>query len=232
MNLPAFIALLLFSIDGNAGISRAEAIMPQPDSIWENQVLYNGRIWRNRHQRVYGHQFLFTADFNSADVWVIGRKFTDVPLKFDIFTDELISKTNKGLIIRLNTEFVDSFSYNYGERRYSFVRIDSASGYRGYVNVIYNGPSTIHVKYRKLIELLAIDRKQDRFYEVKKTYIIRNGKPEQFKGKADFLRLFKDRKHELKEYIRMNGLVVRRSDVFSFVPVAQYYDRLTSGSAQ
>jgi hypothetical protein len=232
MSLNALISILLLAFNSSADMHRAALMTAQPDSVWENQILYNGRLWRNLFQRVHGDQFLFTGDPIHADVSVRGRKFPGVPVRYDIYNDELLARTNTGLIIRLNTELVDSFSFDYNNNRYDFVRIDSARNYSGFVNEIYSGASTIHVKYRKLIELLAIDRKQDRFYDVKKFYLIRNGREDQFKRKADLLRLLGDRKKELKEYIRKNKLVVRKDYVFSFVPVIEYYDRLTAGGKE
>jgi hypothetical protein len=198
----------------------------QNDSVRNSQVLFNGKIWRNLYPAVSGTQFLFSTEFLLADISVKGRTFRNIKAKYDIFRDELLAETDNGTIIQMNKEIVDSFSLKYSDFKYNFIRVDSAIEFNGYVNVLYSGESSMYVTYKKLIELLAIDRKQDRFYEKRKMYLVRNGIAEQFSGGSGLLKLFGERKKEVKELIRKNHLQMRRDTPLSFVPVIKLYDTL------
>jgi hypothetical protein len=224
-----YLIISLALLNTGSGCFASEASCQQKDSLRINQVLFNGKIWRNLYPRVYGTQFLFSTEFLQADISVKGRTFRDIRVKYDIFRDELLAETGNGTIIQMNKEIVDSFSLKYHDMTYYFIRIDSTGDFNGYVNVLYSGESSMYVTYKKLIELLAIDRKQDRFYEKRKMYLVRDGIAEQFSGRADLLKLFGERKKEVKELIRKNQLQTRRENPQSFVAVIKLYDRLIQG---
>jgi hypothetical protein len=221
-----FLIISLSFLNAGPDCLAAEKTCQQKDSARIKQVLFNGKIWRNLYPRVYGTQFLFSTEFLQADISVKGRTFKNIRAKYDIFRDELLTETDNGTIIQMNKEIVDSFSLKYYDMSYFFIRIDSSGDFKGYVNVLYSGESSMYVTYKKLIELLAIDRKQDRFYEKRKMYLVRDGVAEQFSGRSDLLKLFGERKKEVKELIRKNQLLTRRDEPLSFVPLIKLYDKL------
>jgi hypothetical protein len=226
---------LLFSLvflNAGTGCFAAEAPYQQEDSVRIKQVLFNGKIWRNLYTRVNGYQFLFTDEFLQADISVKGRTFTNIRAKYDIFRDELLAVTDNGTIIQMNKEIVDSFSLRYYDKSYFFIRIDSTSDFNGFVNVLYSGESSMYVAYKKMIELLSINQRQDRFYDKRKMYLLRDGVPQQFSGRSDLLKLFGERKQAVKELIRKNQLQPRRDDPLSFVPVIKLYDKLLTEAGQ
>ncbi len=196
------------------------------DTLKENQVLYNGRVWRNLHTKIRGDQFLFTRDFMNGNVAMDGRLFLNVPLKYDIYHDELVTETNTGLILQLNKEMVDSFTLNYLSGRYVFVRTDSTEEYRGYVNLLYDGRSSFIVKYLKKIELLAVEKKFDQFYQVNKMYLKRGETMDQFNGRLEFFRLLGDYKGEVRSYMKKNKFIPSKNDPSGFVPLIKFYDSL------
>jgi hypothetical protein len=226
--VPGYFSLIISLAFLNTGTVclASEVSFQKSDSVRNNQVLFNGKIWRNLYSRVYGTQFLFSSGFLPADISVKGRTFRNINVKYDIFRDELLAETDNGTIIQMNKEIVDSFSLKYSDLNYHFIRVDSVSELKGYVNVLYSGESSMYVTYKKLIELLAIDRKQDRFYEKRKMYLVRDGIAEQFSGRSDLLKLFGERKKEVKELIRKNHLQTIRGITSSYVAVIKIYDNL------
>ena len=72
---------------------------------------------------------------------------------------------------------VDDFSINYLNTEYHVVNMgeDSTNVLSGYVNVYYEGPTALYVKYRKEIEILAVDNKYDLFIQQHRIYIRKNG---------------------------------------------------------
>ena len=102
---------------------------------------------------------------------------------------------------------------------------DSTSVLRGYVNVYYDGPTALYVKYRKEIEILAVDNKYDLFFPLHRIYIRKDGEMVHVSGKREMLKLLSDRKTELRNYIKQNKLSVSKSEPQSFIPVLEYYDK-------
>lgn len=198
----------------------------QQDTLKESQMLYNGRLWRDLYSRIDGDQFLFSSDFIPGSVAMEGRIYTGVPLAYDIFKDELITQTRHGLALQLNKEMVDSFSLSFNGKDYFFERTDSTREYSGFMNVLYNGRSSFMLKYKKNIELLAVDKRLDQFYQVHRMYLVRDNSVDQFSGKLEFMKLLGDHKKMVRSYMKKNRINAVKSNPESFIPLIEYYDQI------
>jgi len=198
------------------------------DTIKENQVLYNGRVWRNRFYNIRGDQFLYTKEFLPGSVTMGDTTFTNLNMRYDIFSDEIMIPSNHGLILQLNKELVDSYTLIFQDKNYLFTNVtsDSLRGLKGYVNVLYKGKSAFYVKYKKEIELLAIEKKYDAFFQTHKLYFVTDSVAYQISGKGEFLGLLGEDKQQVKNFIKKNRIKVSRSTPESFIPVIQFYDSL------
>jgi len=199
------------------------------DSLKENQVLYNGRIWRNLYYQVNENQFLFTNEFISGSVTISGKTFRNVNLKFDIFKDEILTPLEPGRILQLNKELVDSFSLSFLNKTYRFVkfRADSINGQMRYFNVLYNGKTALYLKYSKKIDKLSIDGQYDKFYQFTRIYLLKENAIYPISGKGDLLRVMNNKKEQIRDFIRKNKLTVSEKDPESLVAVVRYYDSLS-----
>jgi len=192
------------------------------------QTLYNGRAWRNLFYRVKGDQFLFSPEFLPGSVSIQGKLFKNIPLKYDIYNDELLTITDHGIILQLNKEMVDLFTMNYENHILSFKNLeaDSISSLSGYVNVLYDGGTSLFIKYRKEILTLAVENKYDMFNLVNRVFVEKDGEITKVDSKGELIKLFEDQKHLVRSYIRSNKIRVSRKDPESFKPVIEYYDKL------
>ncbi len=199
-----------------------------PDSLERDQVLFNGRVWRNLYTRIIGNQFLFSADFLQGSVTMNGTKFQGLYLLYDIHDDEILTPGSDNTILRLNKEMVDSFSLIYQMKEYRFTKIavDTAKGDFEYVNILYSGKTALYIKYNKLIALLEVDDKYDKFYEVSRIYFIKNGEIHPVKFKRDLLKNMEDHKVQVKNFIRKNNIVITKKNPDAYIPVVRYYDSL------
>jgi hypothetical protein len=200
----------------------------QHDSLQGNQILYNGRLWRNLYLRVRDNQFLFSNDFLQGSVFIGGNEFKGLFIKYDIYNDELIIPGSNGAIMQLNKEMVDSFSFTYQLKNYRFAKIteDSVKGIFGYVNMLYRGNSALYIKYRKEIDLLAVDDKYDKFFQISKIYLIRDGVVHLIKNRRYLLKNMEDHEAQVKEFIKKNKIIVSKKNPDSFIPLVRYYDTL------
>ena len=177
-----------------SGLCSEPANLIQQDPAKGNQILYKGKEWHNLYASIKGDQFLFSRDYLPASVTVNGKTFNNIDLGYDIYNDEIITPANQGIILQLNKEMIDSFSVLFQLRKYDFInmREDSLSGIKGYVNSLYKGKSALVVKYKKEIDLLAVDDKYDLFFQTYRVYILKDGIAYQVSGKNDLLKVFED----------------------------------------
>jgi hypothetical protein len=199
------------------------------DTIYENQILYNGRMWRNLYYQVEGNQFLFSNEFLPGTLTINGKTFSNIGLKYDIFKDELLTPLEPGGVLQLNKEMVDSFSLGFQNVTYRFIRVkeDSTDSPKGYFNVLYNYKTALYVKYCKKIDKLSTDGQYDNFYQFTRLYFVRGNKSFLVTGKSDLLNVMNDNKPQIKEYIKKNNLNISVKIPESFIRVLEYYDSLS-----
>jgi hypothetical protein len=199
------------------------------DQLKGNQILYNGKEWHNLYSNVKGDQFLFSINYLSGSVTMNGKSFKNLPIAYDIYNDELITPTNNGNVLKLNKEMVDSFTLEFNSKTYKFFNAqdDSFPVLKGYINVLYKGKSSLYVKYKKEIQLLAVDDKYDLFYQTYHIYFLKDGIIHAISSRNDLLRILVKDKTRIKEFIKQHKLNISRKVPESFIPVIRYYDSIS-----
>ena len=201
----------------------------QPDTLKENQILFNGRVWRNLYYRVKEHQFLFSKTPLPGSLTINGKTFKNISIMYDIYNDEILTATNHGSVLQLNKEMVDSFAIIFEYKTYKFTKIqeDSVKGFKGFVNVLYKGKTALYVKYKKEIELLSADDTFDKFYQTHRIYFVKDSVVNLVTGKREFFNLMDEYKVPIRSFIKKNRLKMSKSNPESFVPVVQFYDSIS-----
>lgn len=236
MNNYNFLFIFFFTIFVRSGLYGAgygdyESVsikMRQQDTLRENQILFNGREWRNHYYRMKGDQFLFTTQFVPGTVTINGRSFTNISIRYDIYSDEIITLTKHGEILQMNKEVVDSFNIIYQNKIYHFTNIqqDLGKGFNGYVNVLYNGETTLYVKYKKKIQKLAVENKFDMFYEIYNIFFVKDSIVYLITSKSDLFDILIEDKVQIKNYIKKNRLKVSKKKPESLIPVIAFYESI------
>ncbi len=223
-------SLTLFQGSGLNGITFGNStpdreLLSKQDTL-EKQILFNGRVWRNLYYKIKGDQFLFSTDFLPGSVRINGKSFKNINIKFDIYNDEILTITDHDIILQLNKEMVDMFTLKFENKTYQFQKLepDSLNMLMGYVNVLYKGNTSLFVKYKKEILILAVENKYDMFYPSHRIYIMKDGIMHELNSKKDFFSLLSDRKQEIKNFVKKNKIRVSRKIPESFVPVIEFYD--------
>lgn len=236
MSRNIFLFIFFFSIFSRSGLygidpNDSKSIhfkKYEQDTLKENQILYNGKLWRNRYYRIREDQFLFSKEFLSGNLSINGQSFKNLNIRYDIYNDEIMIPTNRGAILQLNKEMVDSFTINFNNKTYKFTQIreDSVRGFNGYINVLYKGKNALYVKYKKEIELLAVERKFDMFYQTHRIYFVKDSIVYQVTGRGDLLKVLNEDKVQIRNYIKKNKLQISKKRPESFIPVIGYYDSI------
>jgi len=225
---------IIFALSDRYGIVRGFSLQYNEkvscqDTIKENQVLYNGRIWRNLFYMVQGDQFLFSKEFLSGSLSISGKTFSDILLKYDILKDEILTPSDSGGVLQVNKELVDSFSVSFQNKTYHFIKMqeDSLKGSKRYINVLYKGKTALYLEYNKKIEKLAAEGKYDKFYQINHIYFVKGNIFYPITSKSDLLKVFANDKALIKNFIKKNKLYVSEKMPDSFIPVMQYYDNIS-----
>ena len=227
--LSVFVTTSLYSKPELGKSLPGQIQISQQDSLKEDQVLYNGILWHNLYHKIKGNQFLFSDDFLPGSLIINSKSYNNLGISYDIYNDEIITLTNHGSILQLNKEMVDSFAlvFNFKTYRFKNAMEDSLTVIKGYVNVLYKGKSSLYVKYKKEIQLLAVDYKYDLFFQTYRIYFLKDGIIHQISNKSELLKLLYEDKAQIKEFIKKNKLKISKKEPESFVPVIRYYDSIS-----
>lgn len=226
MKRVLFLILLLALLPARSG---AHACMVPQDSIGK-QILYNGRVWRNLYPHIDGTQFLLSADFLHGSVTMNGTTFNSsgLMLKLDLVNDELLLLTDKGSTLQLNRQMVGRFTLTHDGKQLSFRNLDADSlrNLKGYVNVIHEGKTALYVKYKKEVRLRDGPGDRDTFIQTQRIYLVKDGIAHQVRNRKNIISLLKDRKTEVKAFVRTNRVRFSGSNPGTVAPLLQYYDKL------
>jgi hypothetical protein len=227
--LSALLFLMIlpgYSQDGTYHIIRPEAT----SALKESQILFNGKVWRNLYYRIKGDQFLFSPEPLSGRITMDGQTFSDIELRYDIFNDQILTPSNNGIILQLNKEMIDSFMVTYLGRDYKFINVqaDSVRYFNGYLNLLYRGKSDLCLKYMKEVQLLAVERKYDLFYETRRLFFVTNGTIYPLNNAGDIYKAVPGYRDQLKAYSKKNRLKMSKKEPDSFIPLIRYYDSLNN----
>jgi len=198
------------------------------DSLRENQILNNGRVWRNLYSMVRDNQFLFTGEPLPGTVSIKGQTFSNLSLKYDIYEDELLIPTVLGPLLQLNKEMVDSFSFFFQNKIYRFTNVpqDSLKDFNGYMNVLASGKASLFIRYKKEIDNLAVDNKYDMFFQTHKIYVVKEGNVYIVATKRDLFTILDDRRDEIRSYIKKSRLRISKKYPENFIPVIKFYNSI------
>ena len=189
-------------------------------------------MWRNLYQQIDGNQFLFSPEFLPGSVTVNGRTFDNSNFRFklDIVNDELLILTDRNTILQLNKEMVDLFTLLYENKLFRFKKLetDSLNILNGYVNVIYDGETSLYVKYKKEIHLRNSAGEKDTFIQSHQVYIMKEGILHKVSNKTSLIKLLSDRKEQLKGFIRSNKIRISGKSPENIAPVLAFYDNLNN----
>jgi hypothetical protein len=223
-----FLIILFFVFYPVSNILAVNKDITVQDTLKEDQTLYNGKIWRNIYYLIKEDQFLFSKEFLPGSVSVRGKLFTGILLKYDIYRDELITPVDKGVLLQLNKERIDSFSLSFQSKTYNFIKAeeDSVKGDQSFFNVLYEGNTALLVRYTKKIEKMAVEGKYDKFYQISRIYLNKGNGLFQVTGKKDLLKLMPEQKTAISEYMKINKIRVSEKSPETFIPVVRFYDSL------
>jgi len=228
--------LFLLPVTGSAWTSNGAAAGSEQaggqDTVYIRQLLYNGRVWENRYQKILSHEFFMTRTPVSGSVNINGRTFHGLLLRYDIYNDELLILDSPDTYLQLNKEAVSGFVLEIDGTQYLFenFEVNNPGSLNGYGQVIWHSDSWLVKKYVKEVKNKAVDNIYDSFTESQSVWLITREAAWQLSVNRDLYRALSDREVEVKHFVRDSGIRFRVKEPESLVPILKYYDSLRAGS--
>lgn len=195
--------------------------------------LYNGPQYVDYVLNIQaGHPFFLTTNYDDkGSVLYDGIFYKDVPLKHELVKGEVIIKDpNNSLGLILFNEKVSYFTI-FG---HTFLRLVRDSSNRsvistGFYDLLYNGQGIqlLEKQTKEINESISSYEGLRRFIVDGQSFYIRKSNVYYTIGsKNDVLKILKDKKNELSQYIRKNKLNFKRDKEAALKSVVAYYDTM------
>jgi hypothetical protein len=213
----------------SAPLSTSNAIAFYNKYIGEESHLYNGTEHAPYDFRIKGNPYFESNLLQSGFVYYFGMLYQQVNMAYDIVRDELTAnRYDQNFRITLVNEKIAYFSlFNH-----YFVRIVPDSNNKsittGFYDRLYDGKIKLFAKRQKKIkETVTADEGDKLWFEENDLYFIfRNNKYYSIKDKNNLFDFFKDRKKDLKKYLRKNKIKFKNDPELAILKSVEYYDQL------
>jgi hypothetical protein len=197
------------------------------NTVREGLHLYNGTEYLQYSFLIKGSPFFYVDSFIKGKVYYDGRLYNDVPIRYDLVSDEVIITDFFGNFpIRLISNKVNYFEL----ANHRFIRISSddtsaSVNSSGFFDEIYKGSNaSIYVKRQKLLEMLLGTETDKRSYkQYDRCYILRNNEFYLISDQRDVLNVLKDKKEILKKFIRKENINFKKNIDSAVKKIVEYY---------
>lgn len=202
--------------------------------IGQQSRLYNGHEYQVYDRSIKGNA-LFPLD---AETWELGSVnydgiiYKDVPMMYDIYKDVVVVLLyNKFSRYSLLNERVHDFTLS----DHHFVRVEADSLNNnnsgittGFYDQLYGGRIEVLAKRTKTIQNSTnVTASLETYFIEKNEYYIRKGNTYySVSSQSSFLKVLKDKKNILQQYIRENQIKFRNDPENAMAKIASYYDHL------
>jgi hypothetical protein len=206
-------------------------------SIGQESRLYNGAEYMLYDRTIKGLPLfpLNAEGWESGIVNYDGIIYKDVPMKYDIYRDVVaVLLYNKFSQYTLLSERVHDFSLS----GHHFVRVnadtlnanDHSGISTGFYDQLYGGKIEILAKRVKTIQNSTnVTATLETYFIERNEYYIRKGNIYySISGQSSLLKVLKDKKQLLQQYIRDNKIKFRRDPEGAMANIASYYDHLSN----
>ncbi|WP_162052808.1 hypothetical protein [Pontibacter pamirensis] len=212
------------------------ALAAYEEAVGVQTHLYNGTEYVDyKKPHFEGDQFFISKAVVRGNVFYDGAWYKQVPLLYDVVTDEVILPHNSsGLMLKLINGKVDTFQLH----GHTFVhhKADSAGQnilQPGFYDLMYSQDTQFLVKRIKEMQDRATpDGMEGEFRMVDKFYIRKDGQFHQVNSKRSVYKVFKDKKRQLQKYASAQRFKFRKQREEAILALTRYYDSLSDEEAQ
>jgi hypothetical protein len=176
--------------------------------------------------------FLDNADWNTGTIVYDGFRYKNVPLLYDVYADEVITKAyHSALRIQLIKTRVQSFDLL--GHHVIFIQKDASnptSPKTGFYDELYGGKIQVLAKRSKSIQRTISASDIDSYFSPAiDYYLYKDGTYYSISNQGSFLKVLKDKKGAVQQYLRANNLRFKKQQKEeAMAKAAAYYDQITN----
>ncbi len=196
--------------------------------------LFNGKEYFDYLTSIKGNAyFLDIKSFTKGNIYFDGIWYIDVQMLYDLNKDEVVvllfNNFTKITLVKQKVINFDYLGFHFKNINSDTLKnkTDLKSGFYGET---YNGKIEVLVKFEKNIQTTSGGLSApESYFNFFKDYYIKKGKDYyRISSKGALLELLKDKKTELKQFIRSSNIKFSENPENFMAIVAAYYDKITN----
>jgi hypothetical protein len=151
-----------------------------------------------------------------------GEVYENIPLYYDLVTDQVVTSYTYGNKVQLLREKVEYFDI--GTHRY--VRLDNGKVAEGFYALLYDGNLKFYARRQKVLVLKFNGNDPENAFEERVKYLIlKNDVYHTVKSKGSVMSLLKDKKKEMKRVIKEEHLKFGKDREKSIARLLERYEQ-------
>lgn len=197
-------------------------------SVKQNSHLYNGSEYLYSGHGTKGFPYFESADTLTGSVYYDGNLYTNVPLRYDLTTDELvIIDYTKNYPIKLLAEK----TYYFIADGHTFINaskneVSPFVGETGFYQLLYNNKTSLYArKYKTVITRTVQEGFADAYKQYNKYYLYKNEKLSKVNNEKQLLNILK-KKAQLRRFIKAKKINFKKDFENAMIQVTTYFDQL------
>ncbi|WP_299824968.1 hypothetical protein [uncultured Pontibacter sp.] len=200
------------------------AIATYRQAMGEEAHLFSGSEFISYPVSVGEHQF-FLNKLLEASLVYDGLTYERVPIFYDIVNDDVIvgrhDEFSPTIYIKVHKNKITQFKLD----GHTFIHIqDNSTLAPGFYEQLYSGNLQVLAKRKKVYkkEVVTVTFPADNYY-----YLLKAGTYFPVKSKGSVLKVLKEHKKELSQYLKANNIIFSQNREFAIAKLAEQYDLLT-----
>lgn len=202
-------------------------------NIGSKDGLIFGKEYFPYHFRATRKPLMFVDGKHKASLISSGRKYIDIPLQYDTYTDEIVYTDTSHAFnhvvypVSLNRDIVDLFTLYHGGDTLNFQyftreKLGNDDIPEGFFEVAYDGSTKYIIRHHSSVhERNGIDN-----FFISRSGLINTGKGySKYRTQRQFIKLFGENSDEIKKILNMNETDVRRTEKRQMIKILELYDK-------
>jgi hypothetical protein len=195
-----------------------------------NAPLYNGTSYIKYWNKVIGHPYFISDQFQNADINYQNYYYYNIPLKYDLVKNQLvILNASKEFEMTLINDHISEFKIS--SHFFIKINIDSSHAYNpgpGFYELVYPGRSAVIIKYQKRVEAsLKAEDNTSSFAAYSNYYVFSKNEYHEISSISDFFNIHKDYRSVLKKYMRKEKSNFSKDPAKALILLASYFDTVS-----
>lgn len=233
--VPMFVMALLMG-SAHAQISLEDLDLDQDVSSWyddnsgaELLEIYEGKIFQLNINITTRKTFsaFKSAQWIDGTVMFRGKRYDEIPLKYDLFSDQLTVLNVAGSPLQPiipNQQDIAYFDLE-GDYFQNLSTENSPEGEAGFYHVLYDGPQVaLYAKYSKR---QVVEGRKLEFVRSEKAFLKNGDQFVRVKNKGSFFLAFPEHKAAIKSFCSANALKIKPSNQSALISLTEYCESLT-----